>query len=520
MKKTKLITATMLALLTAGMPLMADDVVKLTTASAAGEQVTLELNSHKKGFTVDWGDGTPVTVTSTAGSDVTTLTGTLKGKVITLTGAKITTVICPSLNLTAIDVTGAPNLLSLYCQDNKLKTLDLTHNAKLSDLNCARNAISTLKVSTDANPILQNVIAASNGMKTLAASGSGFALNNGALQYVDLSDNKFTSISPGVSNTSLDALIAGGNEIARLDVSKAEALTVLMAQDGGKLATLSTPTAGLTQLRQAFLDGNVLTTVSFDESTKLQYLSLTDNKLTQVGFPAKTELYALACGGNALTPASLPSARYQPVHMSYLPQEEIINITSALKKDKNGYYTLVAPSYNDRTKEQYFTDLSPWALDPDDSRTAITFTYYGRNEGDADYKELTKASGSNKDGDFFPQTSSKTFGNVSFLKPYGDVYIKVTSKTYPDLVQTTTHFRTGRDTKVPTGIDGVTVDPAGGLSVSVSGGNLVLTATAEQTVTVYAIDGKATWQGTVGTTPVSVSLPHGAYIVAGKKVIL
>lgn len=52
MKKNKLFVSLLASGMLAVSPLMAQDVVKLTTSKAAGESVTLKLNQFKHGATV------------------------------------------------------------------------------------------------------------------------------------------------------------------------------------------------------------------------------------------------------------------------------------------------------------------------------------------------------------------------------------------------------------------------------------------------------------------------------------
>lgn len=494
-------------------PAMAQDVVKLTTGKAAGEKVILQFNQLSRGATVDWGDGSPVTISATD-DDLLTVQGIVQGSgVITVSSnSKIRTLICSGNSLTALDLSGAPNLCSLYCQDNELDALDVSGCAKLTDLNCARNQIGKIKVTASANPLLENINVAGNGMTTTTGSGTTFSLANEGLQHIDISNNGFSTISFSSKNKNVDVLKCSNNNLKRLSLSIPSDISVIMA-NGNSISTFTLNADGAPLLRQAFLDGNSITSVDLSESTDLQHLSVAGNALTRMTLPSKKKLYAISCANNNLTGASLPTTNYKPENFSYLPQDLTVDISSKLKKSSTGsYYLTLCPSYNDRLEDEYQLDLSDWAKDTDGSR--VTLTYYGAN-GTEDFAELAKATSSNKEGDFFPQTTSANYGKASFLKTFDHVYVTLAAKSYPDLVSQTTGFKVTDST---TGIGKASV--SGGLVVSASDGLLRLSCEGCVSVRVFSAEGKLVWQGHVENTPVEFHLNKGVYIVNGQKVVL
>lgn len=494
-------------------PSQAQDMVKLTTSKTAGEQVTLQLNQLSRGATVDWGDGNIVSVSSTS-DDLLTVQGTVKGSgAITISSnSKIRTLVCGGNSLTALDVSGAPNLLSLYCQDNSLTTLDVSACTKLTDLNCARNQISKLKVTATTNPLLENINVAANGMTTNTGSGTSFSLANENLQYIDISDNSFTTITFNAKNKNVDVLKCANNSVKRLSLSYPSNLSVVMA-NGNQLTNLTLNANGAPLLRQVFLDGNSLEKLDLSESTDLQYLSVAENELTTMGLPSKKKLYAISCANNNLTGASLPTTNYKPENFSYLPQDLTVDISSKLKKASTGnYYLTLCPSFSDRLEDDYQLDLSDWAKDTDGSR--VTLAYYGAN-GTEEYAELTKASASNQEGDYFPQSTNANYGKASFLKSFDHVYVTLTAKSYPDLVSQTTGF------KVTDSATGISQTQAGDeLQVTSLRGMLRLSSGEGVAVRVFSAAGKLVWQGHVEGSPVEMQLPPGVYIVNGQKVVL
>jgi len=494
-------------------PALAQDVVKLTTGKAAGEKVTLQLNQLSRGATVDWGDGTSVAVSATD-DDLLTVQGTVQGSgVITVSSnSKIRTLVCSGNSLTALDVSGAPNLLSLYCQDNELTALDISGCAKLTDLNCARNQIAKIKVTASTNPLLENINVSGNGMSSTTGSGTTFSLGNESLQHIDISNNSFSTISFNSKNKNVDVLKCSNNNVKRLSLSIPSNISVVMA-NGNNISTFTLNADGAPQLRQLFLDGNSIKSLDLSESSDIQYLSVADNALTKMTLPSKKKFYAISCANNNLTGASLPTTNYKPANFSYLPQDLTVDISSKLKKSSTGsYYLTLCPSYNDRLEDDYQLDLSDWAKDTDGSR--VTLAFYGAN-GTEDFAELEKASTSNKEGDYFPQTTSANYGKASFLKSFDHVYVTLTAKSYPDLVSQTTGFKVTDST---TGIGQASVSER--LAVSASQGVLRLSSQEGVFVRVFSTEGKLVWQGHVEGAPVEMQLSKGVYVVNGQKVVL
>jgi len=512
----------LLSLLALGMlavaPVTADDVVKLTTTKATGESISLQVNQLSKGATVDWGDGQTVAVSSTT-DNLLALTGTVKGSNITVSSpSKITTLVCSGSGLSAIDLSGATNLYSLYCQDNALTTLDLSKCAKLTDLNCARNSLTSISLSTSTHANLQNINVADNGMKNVAGSETSttFVFRNKALQHLDASNNAFTALTVAASNKELDELKCSGNNISSLNLSYPDSISVLMASDNNIGSITFSASKGLPALRTVILNGNKLSTLNLADAKELQYLDVKSNQLTKVTLPSETKFYAYACGDNQLTASSLPTSKYKPDSLNYLPQVEEIDITSLLKKTSWGeYFAPLCPAYGNRNDDAYYIDLAKWALDANGSKSDISMTCYGRNASD-EFVELSKATNSNRTGDYFAASSTELYGRVTFLTAQDEAYVKFTSKTYPDLVNYTTHFKV-MDTA--SGINDASTGTSS-LSVNISNRTISLSATTNLPVRIYTSAGKLVWGGVATPSTTTIQLPAGVYIVNGKKVVL
>lgn len=514
MKKNKLFVSMLAAGLLSLAPAHAEDVVKLTTGKAIGETVSLQVNQLKSGVIVDWGDGQPVTYAQTE-DDNLVISGELKGTTITISSdSKLRTLICEGLELTALDLTAAPNLNSLYCQNNNLETLDLSQNAELTDLNCSNNKLSQLRVTTTANPNLENLNIADNGMTTLGSSTT-FSLALSSLQHLDLSNNAFKRLTISGSNKNLDVLKCANNELSgTLSIASIDELSVLMCGNNS-LATLTMKT-NMPALRQVFAENNQLKRINLSGAKDLHYAAVENNQISEVLFPERLKFYAFTCGNNLLSFSSLPRRSYVE-NISYLPQPEVVDITSALHsktiEGNNAYYALVAPSRNDAREEPYLIDLTDWLYDGSGGKT-VDFAYMGKAAGSEEFTEISKS-------DLYTANSTAYYGKVAFYKPFEEVYVHLSSEDYPDLVQTTTHFTVVNSEDEVTGIDDVVVDNReNGLTVKPGHGSLQLSASKQQQVRVYSSAGQLVWQGTVDASATTVQLPSGVYVVNGQKVVL
>ncbi len=524
MKKDKLFVSLLAAGMLAVSPALADDVVKITTNKQAGETVTLQVNQLKGGAKVDWGNGTTVDVAMTDDANLT-LTGTLAGETITITTpSKLETLICEGQGVTALDLSGAPNLRSLYCQNNELQTLSLKANSKLLDLNCANNKIGSLTLDETVTPLIENINVSGNSMRNNKSNTTTtFSINTKTLQHLNVANNAFTALS--LSTTpDLDELVCSGNKITSLTL-RSDTLSTLMCQDNALTAVSIIRTDGSAKqnaLRHMFAENNKIKKLDLSNASKLQYLAVENNALTSMKLNNHSH-YAYTCGNNKLGLTSMPT-KGKVENLSYAPQETgEINITSKLqKKSVDGkfvYYMLLCPSNsvysNGSGDAKYVLNLHDNMEDAMGNTGDIKATYVAKLTGAVDYTELVKTK------DYFYKTNATLVGIVGFKKTATDVYVEYTNSDYPDIAPTTTHFQvveTADD--VINGINDV-VNTAEGKSLGVSAANgaLTLTSASAQPVQVFSTEGRLVWKGVVEGTQ-TVQLGTGVYIVNGKKVIL
>ncbi len=523
MKKDKLFVSLLAAGMLAVSPALADDVVKITTNKQAGETVTLQVNQLKGGAKVDWGNGTTVDVPK---SDETalTLTGIVAGETITITTpSKLEMLICEGQGVTALDLSGAPNLRSLYCQNNALTGLSLAATPLLLDLNCANNKIGIMKLDETVVPLIENLDISGNSMRNNKGNTStAFTINTKTLKHLNVANNSFTSLS--LSTTpDLDVLKCSNNKITSLTL-RSDTLSALMCSDNALTSVSMIRTDGAARqnnLLKLFADNNKISKIDLSYAPKLKYVALENNNLSSVKLD-RHSFYAYTCGNNKLGLTSMPTSSLIE-NFSYAPQNlSELNIGSKLQwKYIDGqivYYMLTCPNsatYSQGSGEaKYVLKLHDNVVNGMGETGKIKAAYMAKLPGADEYTELARTK------TFYKSTAS-LLGIVGFKETADDMYVQYTNEDYPDIVQTTTHFKVVASADdVVSGIHAV-VNTAEGksLDITAENGSLTIASASAQPVQVFSAEGRLVWKGIVEGTQ-TVQLGTGVYIVNGKKVIL
>ncbi len=490
-----------------------DYTATLTTSKAVGEEITIAVNRVYGGVLVDWGDGTFETVSTP--DALTEITGTVKGEHIVVGGSKAwKLLIAAGQQLTALDVTKATQLQSLYVQNNALTALTLTGMTALTDLDVSGNALKQFTFGTS------SAGREFASIECLNIAGNAFTAaqnyTTATLQALDVSGNDISTLTTA-SNTALDFLRLDGNKVRSLDLSKNTQISTIVASDNA-LTRLIVPTSELTTVQQLIADNNkIRSDFDLSECASLSDVSLANNQISTLYVSRTAQLSSMNISGNKLTFASLPLGTRKPAQLTFMPQETV---------DISGYENVLTTSAG-----VPYMPVTTWAarltgmLSLDGiARVGATPSIAGTAEGDIEWKAvaedgtettLTAQTSSSGDGDFF--TRNRTF---AFFKPHHLAYAVIRANhSYADagLSITTTAISIGEDEA--TGIGSINADAESGLSISAARNTLTLSASAPTAVKVYASDGRNVWNGTVSGTTV-VALPAGAYLVNGKKVLL
>lgn len=500
MKKTKLLATCFMAACVATTA-FAEQTVTLTTSKAVGETMRLMVNP-KGTISVNWGDGTFVDYEGTTEA-FRYLEGEVKGTTIVIKGNDQMWDLlgCAGQKITAIDVTQAPELRSLYLQDNEIKSMALSKAGDLTDLNASNNLLTGTGVKPATHPMMENIDFSNNGIKN---NGSGTTFNYGTnkIQRINIAGNKFVTVT--ITNAAqLDALYCGDNAIKTLTFTTTPNLTTVCCENN--VINKFTALDSLKTLRTFVANNNKLKTVDFSNCAELNTLNLAANDLTSVTLPNK-KLNVYDCSDNQLTFGSLPKTAHKPAYINYLPQATIV-VTGSMKKSTTGAaYMDVCPNYSDRNKAEYVLDISDYKEGPGHASSGVVVTAIAI-EDDGTERELTKATASNPKNEY-----SYSSGKLVFFQPQKRVYIKLTNTTYKDLILTSDVFCVGED--VATGINDVQTTNA--LEVIAQKGYVTLNANVRTLVTIFDLSGKKVWGGTVvGTT--TINLPSGVYIINGQK---
>lgn len=425
-----------LALFAAAMTAAADSQkVTMTTSRPVGQTMTILVNATRIGVTVDWGDGTPVSYVAEKPGGVQEISGTVLGSTITLEAPKGLVMLSAEGNeLTAIDLSKATEMRSLYLQHNQLTSINVSTLAALTDLNLSDNQLTSVSLSATKLPNIETLNLSSNPL-----TATSFSFAPARLQYLNLADNQYKTLTISKA-ADLDALIVSGNQLTNLGLPGN--LSLLDAR-GNNVSKITMPATGEPMMQQCLLDDNAIQTLDLTTSTALNTLTIARNGAQSVALSNKAKLQVYDCSENALSFGSLPIKSNIPtVYFAYAPQAELDITNCGLHEGSWGTrylpWLLMNPDYATRSNEEYQLDLT--AHKDGSAANSVVFDVYTVKDGESVL--LEKASATQKTLDY-----SLVGGKMTLLKEYSDIYIKMTDPAYPDLVITTNHFASLDTTK-------------------------------------------------------------------------
>lgn len=404
--------------------------VTVSTRAAEGTQLTFLVNNSRTGVTMDWGNGTPVAYTK-ATDGIIEVTGKVAGATLTLSSERpITMFAADGCELTAVTLTKATSLRSLYLQNNALTTIDVSKLPALRDLNVAHNELTRLTLSTTAQPLLETLDLSSN-----AISATSFSYGTENLQYLCLAENNYKTLTL-TKVPHLSGLVAQGNQVTALNLSATPDITLVSASDNN-IATLTLPET-LPELTQMFLADNELSgTITLSSNKKLNTLDVARNNLSNVALPS-AKLYAYDCSENALAFNSFPRTTYTPLVYANLQPQEPFNIGTLTGMNEGSWGTeyqpwaTMAPAWADRSNTKYIVDMT--ALRSGATSTSVKIGFVEVKE-DGTEETLTQTVTSSD-----PLQFANTTGKVVFFRPAAKMYGVLTDAGYPDITLRTTSF--------------------------------------------------------------------------------
>ena len=448
----------------------------MTTSKAVGTELTFLVNATRSGVTVDWGDGAVQTYTAEKNSGVLEVKGTVKGGTIVLTAPKYLTLFAAeNAGLTSVDLSEASELVSLYLQHNDIETLNVANMAVLRDLKVCDNQLQSITLNASKNPLLENIDLSDNPM-----TATSFNYSTSNLRYLNLGGLNYSSVSL-TKAANLDALIMPQNKVKTLTLTAMGKVSLIDVR-GNEISTVKYPSTGLPELQQLCMDDNEVKTLDVSASEKLNTLTLARNGASQVVLPTKSTLQVYDCSENSLTFSSLPRKSYKPsVYLAYSPQNPHDISGYGLNEPFPGGlpWLTMNPDYASRGDAQYQLDMSDHVGGSGSSSVVFELVSVGK-DGE---QVLEKASATNKTLDY-----SNVSGKITVLKPYMDLYLRLTDAGYPDLTVTTTHFSV--------------IDPTSGIQQIETDDDL-------NDAPAYDLQGRR----------IQAATAKGLYILGGKKVI-
>ncbi len=474
-----------------------DQTIQLTTTKNVGESMTIVTNNVPGGITVDWGDGTPVSY------NTDTITGAVKGTTITIQGSSaLTSLDCSGNALTKIQLSGAPNLESLDCSNNAMTSLALSGADNLEEIDCSGNQIKTLSLNSQTTPNIKRIFASNNEIASFRVTGSV------ALEAIDLSDNSLSSLSL-TSFSDLSYLDCSNNKLRSLSINSS-ALSALVCS-GNNLTSVSFRSASLSDLRDVVVSNNSLSTLDLSDAEAIHGIYCANNELEKVSLPMSLDgdaptLDAYDCSNNKLNMTSMPPRTAVPDLINYA-QQGPIDISDLLEPGVDGKMNFLLTSNSEDSGKKKI-DLDDYTKDAC-GNSAATLRVYGYVDGAEQLLE--------KGTDY---TMSGVGKDIEFKKPFEYVICRFEPRVAPyrdDFVTSTEPF--GVYESRATGIDEVTASTSG-LSVSVKGTSVTMSAPKSQAVRIYSAAGQLIWQGVVSNSGTTVQLEKGVYLIGDKKVAL
>ena len=202
--------------------------------------------------------------------------------------ARLTVLTCGTCRLTAVDVSGCPELGVLFCANNQLTGIDTSRLSKLWKLNVYGNRLTSLDLN--GNLALKELGCSYNSLSALDLSPCR------DLEIVDCAFNGLTTLDLS-ANKALKELCCDGNRLDKLDVSCCARLYHLQCNDN-RLTGLDV--SNNTALQALYCRNNRLDALNVSWNKKLVGLSCDGNHLTALDVANNTKLQYLNCSGNQL----------------------------------------------------------------------------------------------------------------------------------------------------------------------------------------------------------------------------
>ena len=180
-------------------------------------------------------------------------------------------------NLDSINISKNPKLKSFGANFNTFKKLDTSNNPELEWLSIDSNEVTPI-LDFSNNPKITMLSTPMCSIEGFIGEGGHYDISNMAdLIFLDLYDNRLTSVDIS-NNTKLEEIrINMGNSISTIDFSNNLLLETIEANYSGLEGELDV--SNLTQLKKLDVSSNNINSINFLNNRKLEYLSISGNQI-------------------------------------------------------------------------------------------------------------------------------------------------------------------------------------------------------------------------------------------------
>lgn len=267
---------------------------------------------------------------------------------IVMENTDLETLDCSENVIDQLDLSGCPNLKSVYAGYNKLTSIHLS-SSSLKTLDCSENDIDQLDLT--GCPNLERVYAGYNELSSIDVSRSS------QLKVLDVGSNQLTNIDLS-GNPNLLALSVNENKIKNLDLS-----------ENTQLSSIS-----LSNLELETLNGLPISGTSFAVFPRLQELHIADTPFDSLDLSGNPSLLSLNISGTAITRLDLSGLQIIDLYATGSGLTDLIYASADLQNAYNlgiggtpfetapaGLYRLLA-ALPDRSMEDEYGQISPGNL--------------------------------------------------------------------------------------------------------------------------------------------------------------
>ena len=181
-------------------------------------------------------------------------------------------------NLDSINISKNTNLKSFGANFNTFKRLDTSNNPLLEWLSIDSNEVNPI-LDFSNNPNIKMLSTPMCSIEGFIGEDGYYDISNMAdLEFLDLYDNRLTSVDISKNSKLKEIRINIGNSISTIDFSNNPMLEIILANSSGLQGNVDI--SNLTELKIFNVAYNDITSIDFSNNTKLKYLEIDGNQIS------------------------------------------------------------------------------------------------------------------------------------------------------------------------------------------------------------------------------------------------